>query len=247
MILKDDAIVLRMYSFGNTSRSVVWLTRQHGKIVTLAKGSQRPGSALLGQFDLFYTCEVLFYAREQRQVHILKEALPLRTRDGLRRDWRACAAASYSAHLFNRALPLGPAPTSAFQLLASTLDHVAAHSPGPAFILRVEVLFLRELGLAPDWSICAKCRRPLARGQSAYFEAKQGALQCPLCANGRGRPIAPAAIAALRGMAAAAEPLPAGLARPVFFELQALLGEMLAHHAELALDSRNLAFELLGL
>ena len=74
MILKDDAIVLRIYPFGNTSRSVVWLTRQHGKIVTLAKGSQRPGSALLGQFDLFYTCEVLFYAREQRQVHILKEA-----------------------------------------------------------------------------------------------------------------------------------------------------------------------------
>lgn len=163
MILKDDAIVLRIYPFGNTSRSVVWLTRQHGKIVTLAKGSQRPGSALLGQFDLFYTCEVLFYAREQRQVHILKEALPLHTRDGLRRDWRACAVASYSAHLFNRALPLGPAPTSAFQLLASTLDHVAAHSPGPAFLLRLEALFLQELGLAPDWNHLRQMPPPSGR------------------------------------------------------------------------------------
>ena len=247
MILKDDAIALRVYPFGNTSRSVVWLTPHHGKIVTLAKGSQRPTSALLGQFDLFYTCEILFYAREQRQVHILKESCPLHTRERLRHDWRAAAAASHITHLFDRALPAGPVAETAYQLLATTLDHLATHTPGPAFILRVEVLFLRELGLAPDWSICAKCRRPLARGQSAYFEAKQGALQCPLCANGRGRPIAPAAIAALRGMAAAAEPLPAGLARPVFFELQALLGEMLAHHAELALDSRNLAFELLGL
>ena len=244
MILKDDAIVLRIYPFGNTSRSVVWLTRQHGKIVTLAKGSQRPGSALLGQFDLFYTCEVLFYAREQRQVHILKEALPLHTRDGLRRDWRACAVASYSAHLFNRALPLGPAPTSAFQLLASTLDHVAAHSPGPAFLLRLEALFLQELGLAPDWTTCAKCRRPLADEPSAFFEAAQGALHCPLCANGHGRPIAPASIAALQAVSAQT-PLPAALPRRVFLELQALLGDLLIHHADLALDSRKLAFEVL--
>ena len=244
MILKDDAIALRVYPFGNTSRSVVWLTRQHGKIVTLAKGSQRPGSALLGQFDLFYTCEVLFYAREQRQVHILKEALPLHTRERLRHDWRAAAAASHITHLFDRALPLGPAPTSAFQLLASTLDHVAAHSPGPAFLLRLEALFLQELGLAPDWTTCAKCRRPLADESSAFFEATQGALHCPLCANGHGRPIAPASIAALQTVSAQT-PLPAALPRRVFLELQALLGDLLIHHADLALDSRILAFEVL--
>ena len=80
MILKDEAIALRMHPFGNTSRIVVWLTQTHGKLATLVKGSQRDRSGFLGQYDLFYTCEILFYAREQRNLHVLKECAPLDVR-----------------------------------------------------------------------------------------------------------------------------------------------------------------------
>ena len=88
---QERAIVLRLHPFGNTSRIVFWLSAEHGKLATLAKGSQRPGSLLLGQFDLFYTCEILFYAKEQRNLHVLKECFPLEPRPGFRHDWRACA------------------------------------------------------------------------------------------------------------------------------------------------------------
>jgi len=75
MILKSPAIVLRFNPFANTSRVVVWLTRDHGKLATLVKGAQRPKSPFLGQFDLFYTCELLFYARADRQrAHIARNA-----------------------------------------------------------------------------------------------------------------------------------------------------------------------------
>ena len=47
MILKDEAIALRIHPFGNTSRIVVWLSRTHGKLATLAKGSQREKSPFL--------------------------------------------------------------------------------------------------------------------------------------------------------------------------------------------------------
>ena len=55
MILKDEAIALRVYPFGNTSQIAVWLSRTYGKLATLAKGSQRAKSPFLGQFDLFMT------------------------------------------------------------------------------------------------------------------------------------------------------------------------------------------------
>ena len=139
MILKDEALALRFYPFGNTSRIVVWLSRSYGKLATLAKGSQRERSAFLGQLDLFYTCEILFYAREQRNLHVLKECAPLETRAAFRSDWRACAAASYAAGLLDRAMPFGPAPAGLFDLLAETLDHLAARTPGPAFLPRFEL------------------------------------------------------------------------------------------------------------
>ena len=144
MILKDEALALRFYPFGNTSRIVVWLSRSYGKLATLAKGSQRERSAFLGQFDLFYTCEILFYAREQRNLHVLKECVPLETRPAFRTDWRACAAASYAAGLLDRAMPFGPAPAGLFDLLAETLDQLAARTPGPAFLPRFELRLLRE-------------------------------------------------------------------------------------------------------
>ena len=149
MILKDEAIALRLHPYANTSRIVVWLSRTHGKLATLAKGSQRDRSPFLGQADLFYTCEILFYARETRHLHILKDCAPRDIRPAFRADWKACAAASYAAGLLDRAMPFGPAPAGLYELLSATLERLAVRTPGPAFIPRLKLLLLHELGLAP--------------------------------------------------------------------------------------------------
>ena len=242
MILKDRAIVLRLHPFGNTSRIVVWLSRSYGKLATLAKGSQRERSAFLGQFDLFYTCEILFYAREQRNLHVLKECIPLETRPAFRTDWRACAAASYAAGLLDRAMPFGPAPAGLFDLLAETLDQLAARTPGPAFLPRFELRLLRELGLAPDWTRCGKCRADLREG--ARMDVAHGALLCPACGADRGAAVSAAALEALRAMQGAV--LPAALPERVFREVRALAGGLLEHHADLDPRARDVAFQVLA-
>ncbi len=187
MILKDNAIALRIHPFGNTSRIVVWLSQTHGKLATLVKGSQREKSAFLGQYDLFYTCELLFYAREHRNLHILKECYPLDLRTPFRADWRACAAASYAAGALDRAMPFGPAPPGLYVLLSETLDRLAARTPGPAFLPRFELLLLQELGLSPRWDACAKCRADLRGGATARLDVAHGAVLCEACAAGQGK------------------------------------------------------------
>ena len=244
MILKDRAIVLRLHPFGNTSRIVFWLSAEHGKLATLAKGSQRPGSLLLGQFDLFYTCEILFYAKEQRNLHVLKECFPLEPRPGFRSDWRACAAASYAAGLLDRAMPFGPAPAGLYGLLAETLDRLAGHSPGPAFLPRFELRLLRELGLAPGWDFCTQCRADLRTGAAARLDAMHGALRCEACAAGRGLPVSAAALAAIRRMHG--PELPDSLPERVFREIRAVAGGLLEHHAEFPPASRELTFQILA-
>ncbi len=85
MIARARAIVLRVFPYSNTSRVVSWLTADHGRVATLIKGSQRPKSLFLGQYDLFYTCELLFYRHERDGLHIARECTPLTRRDRLRR------------------------------------------------------------------------------------------------------------------------------------------------------------------
>ena len=91
MIVKTQAIVLRMIPFSETSRVVLWLTRDHGKIATIIKGAHRRRSPFVGQVDLFYTCELLVYLRLFRGLHIVKECSPLKPRTPLRSRWRATA------------------------------------------------------------------------------------------------------------------------------------------------------------
>ena len=243
MILKDEAIALRIHPFGNTSRIVVWLSKTHGKLATLVKGSQRERSGFLGQYDLFYTCEILFYAREQRNLHILKECYPLAARSPFRSDWRACAAASYAAGALDRAMPVGPAPTGLYDLLADTLDRLAARPPGPAFLPRFELRLLHELGLAPGWDACAKCRVDL-RGAGARLDVAHGAVRCEACAAGQGAAVSAAALAAIRQMRG--EVLPASLPERVFREVRAIMGGLLEHQADFSPRAREIAFQVLA-
>lgn len=60
MIIKTTGLVLRLDPFSKTSQVITWLTPDHGRTVTLAKGAKRVKSNLVGQYDCFYTCELLF-------------------------------------------------------------------------------------------------------------------------------------------------------------------------------------------
>ena len=259
MILKDQGIVLRTVPFGNTSRIVVWLSADGGKIATAAKGSQREKSPLLGQYDLFYTCEILYYVREQRHLHLLKECAPIAPRPALRGDWRACAAASYAAWLYDRILPPGPVEPGLFRLLDDTLDDLAGRTPGPAFLPRFELRLLRLLGLAPDWARCGRCRRDLllpgAPGAvAAHLDIKAARLLCPDCAAGGdgssggvtagALSLGRAALEILSGITAGRS-IPAAIPASVYREIREATGLWLERHADIPPQARNTALEIL--
>jgi len=149
-VARDEALVLRWYPVTDTSRIVVWFTRRHGKISTLIKGSQRPKSWVLGQYDLFYTCELLFYRFAREDLHNFKECSPLKRRSALRQNWRGCAAASCITDLLLRVTPPGAVSEALYDLTSRSLDLCTRPDPSPALLFWYELHLLRELGLAPD-------------------------------------------------------------------------------------------------
>ena len=72
-LLKSFAICLNVRPFSKTSQMVTWLTLDHGRVTTPVKGAQRPKSAFIGRYDVGYTCELVFYARERNGVHHIRE------------------------------------------------------------------------------------------------------------------------------------------------------------------------------
>ena len=204
MIAKTDAIVLRVVPFSRTSHVVTWLTREHGRIGTVVKGAVRPRSAFLGQYDLFYTCELLFYERERNGLHLARECAPLTVRSGLRREWRAYCCAAYICDLVYQSSLAGERHLDGvFDLLTEVLDvlnEAAPHEtcgfrytlPGqvgrgvpprrnPVLLLHwFELRLLQVLGYAPHVERCVACGVALGQRQSG-FDAAHGAAFCADC------------------------------------------------------------------
>lgn len=67
------AILIRRHQWSDTSWIVTWLTRDHGKISTMARGARRASSPHAGKLDLFYKAEISFAVSRKSPLHTLRE------------------------------------------------------------------------------------------------------------------------------------------------------------------------------
>ena len=159
---------------------VTWLTPGHGRIVTAVKGACRPKSAFLGQYDLFYTCDLLFYRREHDGVHAIRACSPINLREPLRSRWRHAVTAGYLCDLTARVVPGQQESAALFSLLSQTLDRLAHGSETDdlrGLLLWHEAHLLRLLGLLPDLATCPQCHLP--ERIWLRFSLPSGRLSCP--------------------------------------------------------------------
>ena len=149
--LKTEAICLRIHPWSRTSHIVAWLTPA-GPVSTVVKGAVRPKSAFLGQYDLNYTCEILYYARGRNGLHPLRECAPLNLRADLRGDFRKLALAGHFRELAARFAPNGEESKSWYAALEEALGALSAVSDPAArlgLLLAFEIKLLCLAGLDP--------------------------------------------------------------------------------------------------
>lgn len=159
-IIKTEGIVLAIRPWSRTSHIVTWLTPDHGCVTTLVKGAVRPKSAFLGQYDLFYTCDVLYYARATSDLHALRETTPRIMRENLRGRWRETALAGYAAGLVKDLAPANGESAAWFTFFDSLLTRLASPNipsipptPSPLQeLVRLEMEILKLAGWSPDFS-----------------------------------------------------------------------------------------------
>ena len=155
---KTEAICLRIHPWSQTSHVVQWLTPL-GKIATVVKGAVRPKSAFLGQYDLNYTCDIVYYLRARNELHALRECVPVETRDALRGSLPSLIMADHFRALAGELAPTGEEAREWFELLAGSLDELAAAAAQghdldravlAAELVEFELSVLRLSGLFPE-------------------------------------------------------------------------------------------------
>lgn len=169
--IKTEAVCLDIRPWSRTSHVVSWLTPS-GKVATVVKGAVRPKSLFLGQYDLNYECEILYYARAKGELHALRECVPVERHDELRGDYRKLALAGYFRRLVAELAPTGEECREWYGELRRGLDScasLASISTGEAtakrplgscretasplgMMLGFELEVLRLSGLKPDFA-----------------------------------------------------------------------------------------------
>lgn len=150
MIESATGIILRTRPLTETSLIVNWLTTEHGRISTVAKGARRPKSPFAGKLDLFYEAEFSYTRSRRSELHALREVSLKATHAPLRQELGWLQQASYATALLEQTTERDTPLPGLHALLHGLLNYLPAQPPQPRTIYAFELKLLAELGLHPE-------------------------------------------------------------------------------------------------
>ena len=150
MIESATGIILRTRPLTETSLIVNWLTAEHGRISTVAKGARRPKSTFAGKLDLFYEAEFTYTRSKRSELHTLRELSLKETHAPLRQEMGWLQQASYATALVEQTTERETPLPGVHALLHGLLDYLPKQPPQPRTVYAFELKLLEELGLHPE-------------------------------------------------------------------------------------------------
>jgi len=179
----DDALILQVYAFGETSKILKVLTRLHGVRSVIAKGALRPRSRYGGVLEPFTLGVATFYIKEGREIQTLSDFDLSRSGQGLGRDLLRFGAASLLVELVLRTGSEQPDPALFDQLCRALALLDSAPRQDLEFVALSEAWALTvQLGFAPSLTRCARCGRDLEATETTTFDSVAGGAVCSDCA-----------------------------------------------------------------
>lgn len=234
--ISTDALVLRTYKVGETSKVVVLLTRERGKLRAVAKGARGARPRYQSSLEPLSEVRVGLYGRQGAELYrlgeceLVRSAFPAGT---LGLD--AVLALSYFAELLDAFAQEGEAEDAVYRLAVATLAAVAAGRETDVLSRYLEAWLLKLHGIYPPLDRCSGCDGPLAAGERRYHRPAHGFV-CASCGSASGPVLDTSDHEFLRE--AFARP-PAGLARCPSAGLEAFHRELIRSHLERDLHSHR--------
>lgn len=129
---------------------VHWLTAEHGRLATVAKGARQPKSPFAGKLDLAFECRLSFQRARRGDLHALREVCLVNARPRLRTDYAYLTQLAYVVALVEQLTESDTPLPEVHELFAGFLQHLPGQPPQPRTVYAFEVKLLSLLGLGPD-------------------------------------------------------------------------------------------------
>ena len=181
--LKDEAVVVRLTEFSETSQIVTLFGAAHGQLRLIAKGARRSTKKhFAAGLDLLELGDVGFLpAHGDAQLGTLTDWGQRETFSGVRRELIRLYGALYAVELVAALTEEADPHPELFQALVGTLRALAGDEPAAPCLPAFQSDLLRAIGYAPNLEECVSCHRPAARGGPVYFSGGAGGLLCRDC------------------------------------------------------------------
>ena len=238
-LITSDALVLRAYKLGETSKVVVLLTRERGKVRAVAKGARGGRPRYQSALEPLSEVRVSLHGRQGADLLRLGECELLRSafRTG-ERGLETALFMSYLAELLDAFAQEGEADDKVYRL-ALAVVHAAEEGVPEALLGRyLEAWLLKLGGVYPPLDRCAACDHPLPAGPLRYRRASHGFV-CDDCGPASG-PVLPEGARSFLGEVF--RRAPADLAGPVPPEatiLESFHYDLISSHLERDLRSHR--------
>jgi len=162
---RSHGTILRIRPLTETSLIVHWLTPEHGRLATVAKGARRPKSTVLGKLDLLLSADFSYQPSRRSDLHTLREVAVLDRRSQVVTDLQSLRIAAYATACIEQSTESDTPIPEVYELLIALLDYLAQHPPTARAVLAFELKLLACLGMEPD---PAETRLPPDAAQLAH-------------------------------------------------------------------------------
>jgi len=239
-----EALVLRGYKLGETSKVVVLLTRDRGKVRAVARGARGGRPRYQSALEPLSEVRVTLYGRQGADLLRLGQADLVRS--AFRAGERGLDAAlflSYCSELLDAFSPEGEAEDRVYRLGLAVVRAVEEGASPDLLARYLEAWLLRLGGVYPPLDRCAGCGGGLPGGRLDYHLGAHGFV-CAACGPASG-PSLPEGVRALLGelfRRAPAELPEAGTAETG--ALESFHRDLIAAHLERDLRSHRVIHEV---
>lgn len=185
-ILDSEAVVLRGWKLGETSKIVSFYTKEFGKVRAVAKGGRGPKSKFRGCLEPLTHLRIIFYEKKSRDLQLLSKTDLIDPHYRIIGNETKSALGLAAVELIDRAV-VGEEPfPRVFDLLASVLRGIDA---GDGFLEANLWFFMGHfialMGYKPTWDACLECGNSLGM-EGGYFLPQNGGLLCDGCGGTHG-------------------------------------------------------------
>jgi DNA repair protein RecO (recombination protein O) len=181
-LFSTEALVLRGHKLGETSRIVVLLTRERGKLRAVARGARGRRPRYRSALEPLSEVRVSLYGRQGAELLRLGEAELLHS--AFRTSERGLEAALFlsgCAELLDAFCPEGEAEERVYRLALAVVRAAEAGSSPTLLARYLEVWLLKLHGLYPALDRCAACDGPLEPAGALHYHRAAHGFVCGAC------------------------------------------------------------------